>query len=344
MKLVKPYVKYVPNRNNTIQVAKAARICYAAQMDNVDYYTFIENLWKNKGHRSPFRHATIYLEISASFERLINLFINSPYCTCVFIPGEYTWFISTNEQFIRELDAKVLKTISNFYISEEYIYKEIEKYPELKDIIRISFEIQTQISTSRELNRVSPNNICEQSTRYCNFSNQKKFGEHIAFCEPHWADFTTYYNEDAGETTESDERIFYRLLTSNGYEIFAQVGSADLQIGRLYPLATKGIPLNDGSALCYSYTISKKWIETCLEAEDNYFVCIKEGMKPQDARGILPLDVATKCFYTYSVKEWKHILDLRYKGTTGDPHPNAKIVATEIYNTLKELNLLGNYE
>ena len=67
-------------------------------------------------------------------------------------------------------------------------------------------------------------------------------------------------------------------------------------------------------------------------------------MLPQDARGILPLDTATKCFYTYSVKEWKHILDLRYKGTTGKPHRNAKIVATEIYNKLKELNLLGDYE
>ena len=71
---------------------------------------------------------------------------------------------------------------------------------------------------------------------------------------------------------------------------------------------------------------------------------LKEGMLPQDARGILPLDTATKCFYTYSIKEWKHILDLRYKGTTGKPHHNAKIIATEIYKNLKELNLLGDYE
>lgn len=30
----------------------------------------------------------------------------------------------------------------------------------------IYFKVTTQISTSRELNRVSPNNIAEQSTRY----------------------------------------------------------------------------------------------------------------------------------------------------------------------------------
>lgn len=32
--------------------------------------------------------------------------------------------------------------------------------------MRYTFRVTTQISTSRELNRVSPNNIAEQSTRY----------------------------------------------------------------------------------------------------------------------------------------------------------------------------------
>ena len=71
---------------------------------------------------------------------------------------------------------------------------------------------------------------------------------------------------------------------------------------------------------------------------------LKEGMLPEDARGVLMLDTATKCFYTYSIKEWKHILDLRYKGATGKPHPNAKIIAEKIYNELKQLDLLYNYE
>lgn len=33
-------------------------------------------------------------------------------------------------------------------------------------MLRYTFKVVTQISTSRELNRVSPNNIAEQSTRY----------------------------------------------------------------------------------------------------------------------------------------------------------------------------------
>lgn len=41
--------------------------------------------------------------------------------------------------------------------------------------------------------------------------------------------------------------------------------------------------------------------------------------------------------YTYSVREWRHIIDLRYYGTTGIPHPNAKIIADMIRNNLMEL-------
>ena len=58
-------------------------------------------------------------------------------------------------------------------------------------------------------------------------------------------------------------------------------------------------------------------------------------MHRQDARGVLPLDTATVCIYTYSIEEWRHIIDLRYYGTTGKPHPNAKIIAGMIKDNLE---------
>lgn len=334
MRIVAPYVKHIPNKDNIEHITKAARICYASQMSTVDDLTFIENLWKNKGHRSPFRHGTVYLEITSSFERLVNIFVNSAYCTCVFVKEEYTWFISTNLQFIKELDAKILKTIQNFFISEEYLNEVCKKHPEVKDIIRVSFEIQTQISTSRELNRVSPNNICEQSTRYCNFSKDK-FGNHVAFCQPHWFDALTDINGNVHEYVDiyvNEEGKYVQKYNDEeereyGNPTFSAIGFSGEEESQ-----PAFLPMID------------KWVASCYDAEEVYFRMLKEGMLPQDARGILPLDTATKLFYTYSIREWKHILDLRYKGTTGKPHPNAKIIATEIYNTLKELNLLGDYE
>ena len=59
-------------------------------------------------------------------------------------------------------------------------------------------------------------------------------------------------------------------------------------------------------------------------------------MKPQDARGVLPLDTATVCIYTYSYNEWRHIIDLRYYSTTGAAHPNAVIIAGMIREKLIE--------
>lgn len=59
-------------------------------------------------------------------------------------------------------------------------------------------------------------------------------------------------------------------------------------------------------------------------------------MKPEDARGILPLDTATKVIYTYTVAQWKHIIDLRYYGTTGKPHPNAKLVIGMVRDKINE--------
>ena len=56
-----------------------------------------------------------------------------------------------------------------------------------------------------------------------------------------------------------------------------------------------------------------------------------------DARGVLPLDTATKCVYTYSIDEWRNIINLRYYDTTGAAHPNAKIITDMIRNNLMEL-------
>ncbi len=254
MKLVKPYVRCVHNSDNYEHIAKAARICYASEAKGHNNYEFVENLWKKRNHRSPYRHGTLYYEISDSFPRLLAKFINNPFCTCVHIEKEYTWLISTNCQFVRELDAKILNTLDNFSINKEYIYNCAKEYPEVLNIIRVSFELQTQVSTSRELNRVSPNNICEQSTRFCNFANEK-FGEHIAFCEPHWLDATTYYYKDGEQ--EADERIFFKVDD----KIFANVGE-NIEVGKHYPIATKGIPQKDGSSLLYNpITIGKDYIE-----------------------------------------------------------------------------------
>ena len=60
-------------------------------------------------------------------------------------------------------------------------------------------------------------------------------------------------------------------------------------------------------------------------------------MLPQDARGALPLDTASKVAYTYTFEEWCDIIDKRYYGITGKPHPNAKIIIGMVLDKFKEM-------
>ena len=61
------------------------------------------------------------------------------------------------------------------------------------------------------------------------------------------------------------------------------------------------------------------------------------NLPPEDARWILPLDVMSKVAYTYTVKDWERIINMRLYDWTGKAHPDAKIVAKEIKTILEDL-------
>ena len=78
------------------------------------------------------------------------------------------------------------------------------------------------------------------------------------------------------------------------------------------------------------------WLFANQAAEFAYMKLIAMGCKPQEARVILPLDTNTELVHTAFVSDWKHFFDLRALGTTGAPHPDAKILAEPLYKEFKE--------
>ena len=187
-------------------------------------------------------------------------------------------YASTNGQFTLEHNNKA-------DLNSHVFLNLCRKYPELFKLYRLTFCITTQISTSRELNRVSPNNIAERSTRYCS----SKDG--LEICRPWWL-------------KNSQEHYSNRNLSPDEYWYFFTLSNIELA----------------------------------------YKTLLNNGMKPEDSRGILPLDTATKVIYTYSVQEWKHIIDLRYYGTTGRPHPNAKLVIGMVRNQINQFAKENNID
>ena len=84
----------------------------------------------------------------------------------------------------------------------------------------------------------------------------------------------------------------------------------------------------------------ENWLFANLAAERAYMNLIVLGRKPQEARAILPLDTNTELIHTAFVSDWKHFFDLRAKGTTGAPHPDAKVLALPLYEEFCRLGLI----
>lgn len=282
MKIIEPKVELLSELGISPEshIARCSRICYGREDKEPNQEAdekMVFGLIK-RGHLSMLRHASTYIsDLPYASGYLQEHIIHSPYWNYSIGLG----YASTNlQEFMQSKDEREPATV----IDNSKFLEECAKYSKLFELYRMTFCITTQISTSRELNRCSPNAIAERSTRYCS----SKDG--LEICRPWW-------------------------LKSSKEDIIEEC-----------------CPLNDCS-----------YYEAMSNIELAYKILIHDGMKPEDARGILPLDTATKVIYTYSIREWNHILNLRLYDATGKAHPNCHIVMQmvkdQINNFAKEHNI-----
>ena len=87
------------------------------------------------------------------------------------------------------------------------------------------------------------------------------------------------------------------------------------------------------------FPASLTWIEAMKDAEKRYFELIEMGLKPQDARGVLPNETKTEIVVTGFESDWEHFFSLRSPkyGAQG-PHPNIAKLADELYEKLNSVN------
>ena len=65
----------------------------------------------------------------------------------------------------------------------------------------------------------------------------------------------------------------------------------------------------------------KLWKVAMEYIEGIYFALLQRQATPQEARAVLPNSLKTDIIMTATEEEWQHIVNLRYLGTTGKPHP-----------------------
>lgn len=172
MKIIEPKVELWQQGDDAkAHVARCARVCYGRTSGNDE--ATIKRLI-NDEHWSMFRHGTYYIIANDSDKTLETIIIN--YANTIGFSYHYekhVYYITVNGNWV--LDHKTQFGYLSKYIVpiEDFRNTEIGFH-----MMRYTFCVDTQISTSRELNRVSPNNIAEKSTRYVY--------EDGSICRPYW--------------------------------------------------------------------------------------------------------------------------------------------------------------
>lgn len=75
------------------------------------------------------------------------------------------------------------------------------------------------------------------------------------------------------------------------------------------------------------------------QAEKTYLDLVKHGCPPQEARAVLPNATKTEIVMTGFVNDWIHFFNLRWKGTTGKPHPDMAILAKKALEEFEKANV-----
>lgn len=127
-----------------------------------------------------------------------------------------------------------------------------------------------------------------------------KFGGEVSFNKPKWV--------DGNAKPISDDAVFVEARGLDGYKEWSPV---------------------------------VKWLFANKVCEMMYLSLIEDdGLKPQDARAVLPLDTNTELIHTAFVSDWRHFFDLRALGQTGKPHPDIEMLASPLMKEFGERGLI----
>ena len=237
----------------------AGRTCYkSTRKEGTTAKDFVDRMI-NSQHYAMLEHGTVYLTLEGIIKPFagpsnFGKYLENPYSRVVFGEG-ITFYITTNYRVL----------VENGWLNDLKYLCEPTEFHEKRATVRFV----TSNGIAREFTRHRVFSFAQESTRYCNYTNQAKFGNELTYI----------HNSDEINIEQKD--IYER-------------------------------------------------IERC------YKNLIASGMKPQMARDILPLALKTELIMTGFVSDWQHFFDLRAKGTTGQPHPDAKALVEPLMDEFKK--------
>lgn len=165
---------------------------------------------------------------------------------------------------------------------------------------RVTVKFTTSNGIMREFTRHRSHSFAVESTRYCNYSKDK-FNNEIQCVIPSWC-----------KNMVNGNSYNWELVHDYNIRHTESLSEAEARLIMSW---------------CYS--------------EAHYLMLTNKGiLTAQQAREVLPL--ATKCdmVMTGFTSDWNHFFDLRARGTTGAPHPDAKALAEPLMHEFENRKLV----
>lgn len=172
---------------------------------------------------------------------------------------------------------------------------------------RVTVHFVCDRGVSHEFVRHRVMSFAQESTRYCNYSKDK-FGNELTFIIPEWCPEIREGSNKGWDPCSIYDKLYLQHLQNAENTYFA---------------------------------LLKQWDERVPDKR------YKSGFKnnpwtPQQARAVLPNSLKTELVVTGFTSDWNHFFDLRARGTTGAPHPQAKELAEPLMREFIARNYINN--
>lgn len=290
------------------QIERVGRVCYKSEdkITESSAKPFVDRMIKS-GHGAMLEHGTVYLKITyknTDFTTLCMFYGKNKYSVLNHSEDNKIYYITTNYRVL----------VENNHLSDLKYLCEPSEFHER----RVTVHFICDRGVSHEFVRHRVMSFAQESTRYCNYSKDK-FGNELTFIIPCWLDIPegrAYWHDGinyrVGDTIENPfgESVNFKAWVnkkSNYVEVCDYIQALD-------------------SAEEAYFRLMDKWENRV--ADRRYKTKFKGNpWTPQQARAVLPNSLKTELVVTGFTSDWNHFFDLRARGTTGAPHPQAKELA-----------------
>lgn len=306
MKLIESSVQIIEEKDPYKMIELAGRTCYKSE-DKITENSakeFVDRMIK-LGHGAMLEHGTIYLNVPEQTytETLEDEFgkFNNPNNGLVdrYRKNKYS---KVNSVAADEELRKKYPKVRPFKLTHHYITTNLRVIIENgweKDLEwqceptehhekRITAKFICDRGVSHEFVRHRVFSFAQESQRYCNY-NKDKFNNELTFIRPTWLNIPT------GDYTYWDGD-------------WCDIDNMKIQL-----------PSDNGVADNFLWCLNNAGMQ--------YRLLINKGLKPQEARGVLPNATKTELVMTGFESDWEHFFELRCSGAA---HPDAKKLADEL--------------